>query len=54
MLVRPFVPFSENDERKKLISLMAVSSDPAKYGQLRVLDIKSPEQIDGPALVDRS
>ena len=51
-LVRPFVPFSENDERKNLISLMAVSSDPATYGQLRVLNIKSPEQIDGPALVD--
>ena len=51
-LVRPFVPFSENDERKNLISLMSVSSDPATYGQLRVLNIKSPEQIDGPALVD--
>jgi uncharacterized membrane protein (UPF0182 family) len=51
-LVRPFVPFSENDERKNLISLMSVSSDPATYGQLRVLNIKSPQQIDGPALVD--
>jgi uncharacterized protein len=51
-LVRPFVPFSENDERKNLISLMSVSSDPGTYGQLRVLNIKSPEQIDGPALVD--
>ena len=50
--MRPFVPFSENDERKNLISLMAVSSDPGTYGQLRVLNIKSPEQIDGPALVD--
>ena len=51
-LVRPFVPFSENDERKNLIALMAVSSDPATYGQLRVLTISSPEQIDGPAIVD--
>ena len=50
--MRPFVPFSENDERKNLISLMSVSSDPATYGQLRVLNIKSQEQIDGPALVD--
>ena len=41
-LVRPFVPFSENDERKNLIALMAVSSDPATYGQLRVLTIVVP------------
>jgi len=51
-LVRPFVPFSETDERKNLIALMTVSSDPADYGKLRVLNIKSPDQIDGPALVD--
>jgi uncharacterized membrane protein (UPF0182 family) len=51
-LVRPFVPFSENDERKNLIALMAVSSDPGTYGQLRVLNIQSSEQVDGPALID--
>jgi uncharacterized membrane protein (UPF0182 family) len=51
-LVRPFVPFSENDERKNLIALMAVSSDPGTYGQLKVLNIQSPEQVDGPALID--
>ncbi len=51
-MVRPFVPFSETDERKNLIALMSVSSDPGSYGKLRVLNIKSPEQIDGPALVD--
>jgi uncharacterized membrane protein (UPF0182 family) len=51
-LVRPFVPFSENDERKNLIALMAVSSEPGTYGQLRVLNIESDEQVDGPALID--
>ena len=51
-LVRPFVPFSETDERKNLIALMSVSSDPGSYGKLRVLTVKAPEQIDGPALVD--
>jgi uncharacterized membrane protein (UPF0182 family) len=51
-LVRPFVPFSETDERKNLIAIMSVSSDPTSYGKLRVLSIKSPEQVDGPALVD--
>ncbi len=51
-LVRPFVPFSENDERKNLIALMAVSSEPETYGQLRVLNIESDEQVDGPALID--
>ncbi len=51
-LVRPFVPFSENDERKNLIALMAVSSEPETYGQLRVLSIESDEQVDGPALID--
>jgi uncharacterized membrane protein (UPF0182 family) len=29
-----------------------VSSDPATYGQLRVLNIRSSEQIDGPAIID--
>ncbi len=31
---------------------MAVSSDPGTYGQLRVLNIKSAEQVDGPAIID--
>ena len=51
-LIRPFVPFSETDERKNLIAIMSVSSDPTDYGKLRVLNIESPEQVDGPALVD--
>ena len=51
-LVRPFVPFSENDERKNLIALMSVSGEPQNYGTLRVLEMESNEQIDGPAIVD--
>jgi uncharacterized membrane protein (UPF0182 family) len=49
-MVRPFVPFSADDSRKELQSLMVVSSDPKSYGQLKVYDITSPLP-PGPATV---
>ena len=41
-MVRPFVPFSADDSRKELRSLMVVSSDPKTYGRMTVYDISTP------------
>ena len=49
-MVRPFVPFSSDDSRKELRSLMVVSSDPKSYGKITVYDVKSPLP-PGPATV---
>lgn len=49
-MVRPFVPFSADDSRKELQSLMVVSSDPKSYGKLKVYDISTPLP-PGPATV---
>jgi uncharacterized membrane protein (UPF0182 family) len=49
-MVRPFVPFSADDSRKELRSLMVVSSEPKTYGKMTVYDIKAPLPA-GPATV---
>lgn len=49
-MVRPFVPFSSDDSRKELRSLMVVSSDPKNYGKIKVFDVQSPLP-PGPATV---
>ena len=49
-MVRPFVPFSADDSRKELRSLMVVSSDPKSYGKITVYDVKAPLP-PGPATV---
>ena len=49
-MVRPFVPFSADDSRKELRSLMVVSSEPKTYGKITVYDIKTPLPA-GPATV---
>ena len=49
-MVRPFVPFSSDDSRKELRSLMVVSSDPKSYGKMTVYDVTSPLPA-GPATV---
>ena len=51
-LVRPFVPFSDRDERKELQAIMTASSDPDTYGQLRVLELDQSPLPEGPAIVD--
>ena len=51
-LVRPFVPFSDRDERKELQAIMTASSDPNSYGQLRVLELDQSPLPEGPAIVD--
>ena len=49
-MVRPFVPFSSDDSRKELRSVMVVSSDPKSYGRITIYDIKAPLP-PGPATV---
>ena len=49
-MLRPFAPFSADDSRKELRSLMVVSSDPASYGKITVYDVQSPLP-PGPATV---
>ena len=49
-MIRPFVPFSSDDSRKELRSLMVASSDPKSYGKLKVFDVQSPLP-PGPATV---
>ena len=48
-LLRPFVPYSQNDERTELQSFMVASSDPASYGQLTVYEVQN--KTDGPVIV---
>ncbi len=48
-LLRPFVPFSTDDNRKELQAFMVASSDPDTYGQLRAYVVSDPP--DGPLTV---
>ena len=50
MILRPFVPFSRNDERTELQAYMTASSDPESYGEL-VAYVVTGEQPDGPRTV---
>ena len=54
-LLRPFVPFSTDDNRKELQAFMVASSDPETYGQLRAYVVQPASggdaTIDGPATV---
>ena len=49
-MLRPFAPFSADDSRKELRSMMVVSSDPASYGRMTVYDVQTPLP-PGPATV---
>ena len=49
-MLRPFVPFSADDARKELRSMMVVSSDPASYGKLKLYEFNEPLP-PGPATV---
>jgi uncharacterized membrane protein (UPF0182 family) len=51
-MLRPFVPFSEDDSKKTLTSFMVANSDPAQYGKLTVYEMPSGFNIDGPAIVN--
>src|SRR5262245_28765626 len=50
VLMRPFVPFSEDDRSQKLTAFMAARMDPVNYGQLVVYQLPSNALPDGPGL----
>lgn len=50
VLLRPFVPFSRDDQRTELQAFMTASSDPATYGQLTVFEVEG-DRPDGPLTV---
>jgi uncharacterized membrane protein (UPF0182 family) len=49
-MLRPFVPFSADDARKELRSMMVVSSDPETFGKISLYDFDEPLP-PGPATV---
>ena len=53
VLLRPFVPFSTNDERTELQAYMTASSDPETYGKLTtyVVEMRDGRLPDGPLRV---
>ncbi len=53
VLLRPFVPFSTDDQRTELQAYMTASSDPADYGQLTtyVVEMSGDRLPDGPLRV---
>jgi uncharacterized protein len=53
VLLRPFVPFSRDDQRRELQAYMTASSDPDTYGQLTVYEVEATDSglPDGPLAV---
>ncbi len=55
VLLRPFVPFSRDDQRTELQAYMIASSDPDTYGQLTVFELPQGEDLPaGPLSVANS
>jgi hypothetical protein len=50
VLIRPFVPFSENDENQQLTAFMTARMDPGHYGELNVYEMPTSNLPDGPRL----
>jgi uncharacterized membrane protein (UPF0182 family) len=51
VILRPFVPFSTNDERTQLQAYMTASSDPDTYGELTTFIVSNENLPDGPLRV---
>ncbi len=54
VLLRPFVPFSRDDQRTELQAYMIASSDPDTYGQLTVFELPGEDLPAGPLSVANS
>ena len=52
--MRPYSPFSENDERPQLTAFIVGRSDGDDYGHLRVYEMPSSQLPDGPGIVAAS
>ena len=51
VMLRPFVPASEDDSGRLLTAFMTASSDPETYGQLRSFVLPRSELPEGPVLI---
>jgi hypothetical protein len=51
VMLRPFVPFSQQDTQPVLTAFLVAGSDPDNYGQLTSYETPPTEQVDGPQLV---
>jgi uncharacterized protein len=50
VLMRPYVPFSEDDRSQLLTAFMAARMDPGHYGELVVYEMPSGDLPDGPGI----
>jgi uncharacterized membrane protein (UPF0182 family) len=51
LILRSFVPVSQDDQRQELTAFMVAKSDPDDYGDLEVFEMPGTA-VDGPAIVD--
>ncbi|CAN5246011.1 UPF0182 family protein [soil metagenome] len=51
LMLRPFVPVSDSDDRQLLTAFMVAKSDPESYGQLQTYVMPRSDLPDGPGLV---
>ena len=54
VLLRPFAPVSENDERQQLTGYMAARMDPGNFGQLVVYETPRGDLPPGPGIASRT
>jgi uncharacterized membrane protein (UPF0182 family) len=52
LILQPFVPTSQSDQRKNLSAFMIAKSDPNDYGKLEAFVMPGDISVDGPALAD--
>jgi hypothetical protein len=52
MILRSFVPVSDDDSKKQLTAFMVAKSDPDEYGKLQVYEMPSDNLPNGPGLVN--
>jgi uncharacterized membrane protein (UPF0182 family) len=52
MMLRSYVPVSEDDNRRELTAFMVAKSDPEDYGKLIVYEMPSDDLPNGPGLVN--
>ena len=52
LILQPFVPVSQSDQRKNLSAFMIAKSDPGDFGHLEVFEMPREETVPGPTQVD--
>jgi len=52
LILQPFVPVSQNDQRKNMSAFMIAKSDPNDYGKMEAFVMPGDVSVDGPALAD--